>query len=73
MIAADQLARSNPDGYTLWQSDIGAMVFNPLIYKKVPHKTSDFTSVGLMARFNMVWVENTRIEAKDAKAAIDLI
>lgn len=73
MIAADQLARSNPDGYTLWQSDIGAMVFNPLIYKKVPYKTSDFTSVGLMARFNMVWVENTRIEAKDAKAAIDLI
>lgn len=73
MIAADQLARATPDGYTLWQGDIGAMVFNPLIYKKVPYKTADLASVGLMARFNMVWVANTRIEAKSAKEAIGLI
>ena len=54
MIAAGLAARAPADGYTLWTGDMATLVFNPMTYRKVPYKISDFQPVGLMGRFNMV-------------------
>ncbi|MDB5944183.1 MAG: transporter substrate-binding protein [Ramlibacter sp.] len=59
MIGADVAARAPADGYTLWTGDMATLVFNPMIYRKVPYKVSDFQPVGLMARFNMVVTTGT--------------
>jgi tripartite-type tricarboxylate transporter receptor subunit TctC len=50
-IGTDSAAKSAPDGYTLLTGDNGVMVFNPALYRKLPYAVSDFTTVGLMARF----------------------
>lgn len=54
MIGADLASRAPADGYTLWTGDMGTLVFNPMIYRKVPYRVADFQPVGLMGRFNMV-------------------
>lgn len=36
-IAADAVARSDPDGYTLFVTAASIMVLNPLLYKKLPY------------------------------------
>lgn len=59
MIGADVAARAPADGYTLWTGDMATLVFNPMIYRKVPYKVSDFQPVGLMGRFNMVVTTGT--------------
>lgn len=53
-IAAGLAARAPADGYTLWTGDMATLIFNPMVYRSVPYKISDFQPVGLMGRFNMV-------------------
>lgn len=57
-IGTDAAAKSPPDGYTLLTGDNGAMVFNSAMYKKLAYAPSDFTPVGLMARFPLVLAVN---------------
>src|SRR6266581_9204777 len=37
IIAAEYVARSAPDGYTLFMGPSGAMTMNPAIYSKLPY------------------------------------
>lgn len=55
MIAAETVARAEPDGYTLLTADIAILALNPAIYPKVRYNPLvDFVNVGLMARFPLV-------------------
>ncbi|WP_286538254.1 tripartite tricarboxylate transporter substrate binding protein [Variovorax sp. J31P179] len=55
MIAAEAVARSEPDGYTLLTADIAILALNPAIYPKVRYNPLvDFVNVGLMARFPLL-------------------
>lgn len=54
MIGAELAARAPADGYTIWSGDMSTLIFNPMIYRKVSYKVSDFQPVGLMGRFNLV-------------------
>jgi tripartite-type tricarboxylate transporter receptor subunit TctC len=54
MIAADAVARAPADGYTLWTGDLATLIFNPMVYRKVPYKVADFQPIGLLGHFNMV-------------------
>lgn len=58
IIGTDNAAKSPPDGYTLLTGDIGAMVFNSALYKKLPYSATDFAPVGFMARFPLLLVVN---------------
>jgi tripartite-type tricarboxylate transporter receptor subunit TctC len=54
-IAAEAAAKSPPDGYTLLTADNAVLIFNPVLYKKVPYDpVKDFAPLGLMARFPLI-------------------
>lgn len=55
MVAAEGVARSPADGYTLLTADIAILAFNPAIYPNIRYDSlNDFVPVGLMARFPML-------------------
>jgi tripartite-type tricarboxylate transporter receptor subunit TctC len=67
-IAASELARSAPDGYTIMSADNGTLVFNTALYAKLSYNPEkDLTPVTLMGRFPMVLVVGPASDAKDAK------
>lgn len=50
-IAADAAAKAPPDGYTALTVDMGAMVYNQALFRKLPYDpTKDFTLVALYIR-----------------------
>ncbi len=73
-IAADLVAKSNPDGYTLLTADTGTIVFNTALFKKLPYNPEkDFAPVGMLAHFPLLLVTQTSSSFPTAKAAIDEI
>ena len=67
-IAASELARSAPDGYTIMSADNGTLVFNTALYAKLSYNPEkDLTPVTLMGRYPMVLVVGPASDAKDAK------
>lgn len=49
IIAADALARSAPDGYSLLVSDSSVTVINPFVYAKLPYSPKSLVPVSLAA------------------------
>ncbi|MES2246451.1 MAG: tripartite tricarboxylate transporter substrate binding protein [Pseudomonadota bacterium] len=55
LIAAENVVRSPADGYTLFSADNGTLIFNTVLFKKLPYDpVRDFSPVGLTARFPLV-------------------
>lgn len=70
-IAAADVVRSQPDGYTLLSADNGTLVFNPVLYKSLSYNPGkDLAPVTLMGRFPMILVVSPSVTAKDAKEFI---
>ena len=56
-IAAELVARSAPDGYTLFSATSGTMVIAPAVYSKLPYDPlKSFTHIGIMALSPLVLV-----------------
>jgi tripartite-type tricarboxylate transporter receptor subunit TctC len=56
-IAADAVAKSKPDGYTIMSADNAMMAFNEHLFRKLPYSPEkDFTYVGSIARFPLALV-----------------
>ena len=67
-IAASDVARAAPDGYTVLSADNGTMVFNSALYSKLTYNPEkDLTPVTLMGRFPMILVVGPNSDARDAK------
>lgn len=67
-IAASEVARSAPDGYTIMSADNGTMVFNSALYSKLAYNPQkDLTPVTLMGVFPMILVVGPNSDFKDAK------
>jgi tripartite-type tricarboxylate transporter receptor subunit TctC len=65
LIAANFVAKADPDGYTLAFASTGAFSIGPYVYKKMPYDAiKDFTPVGLVAQNTHVLVVNPNIPAK---------
>ncbi len=70
-IAASDVARSAPDGYTMLSADNGTLVYNPALYKHLPYDPSkDLAPVTLMGRFPMILVVGPNVIAPDVKAFV---
>jgi tripartite-type tricarboxylate transporter receptor subunit TctC len=57
IIAAELVARSRPDGYTLLMGASGPIVFNPITYAKLPYDpVRDFAPVSMVGSFPLILI-----------------
>lgn len=71
IIAAEAVARSAPDGYTLLAVGNDTMVFNPMMFQKLPYDPlRDFAPVALYGKFPLVLVVNPQTVAVDSVRAL---
>lgn len=63
-LGAAQVARSNPDGYTLLLGSVG-MVTNPFLFKELPYKPTDLSALALVALAPNVLYVHTSVPARN--------
>ena len=67
-IGAEYVAKSDPDGYTLFFTTVGAVAINPAFRSNLPYDSvRDFAPVGLAARNSTMLVVNAAMQANSAK------
>ncbi len=71
-IAADMVAKSAPDGYTLLMGTVGTQAINASLYRKLPYDPlKDFTPLGLAANAPVALVVNAATPYRTMQAVID--
>jgi len=72
-LAAEQVARAAPDGYTLFFAVDSNLVVNPHLYRSLSYDPfRDFAPISIVARLNMVLVANPKLEADSVRDLIAL-
>lgn len=72
VIAAESVARSPGDGYTVFTADNGTLIFNTALFKRLSYEPKkDFAPIGMMARFPLVLATNPASGFATAKEAIE--
>jgi tripartite-type tricarboxylate transporter receptor subunit TctC len=72
-IAMEDVARADPDGYTLIIGHIGTFAVNPFMFKKLPFDTDrDFRAVSLFAKVPQIFVVPAGVPAKDLREFVAL-
>jgi tripartite-type tricarboxylate transporter receptor subunit TctC len=70
-LAGGNVARSQPDGYTLMLAVDSNLVINPSLYHTLTYDPfKDFAPIAIIARLNMVLVANPKIPANSVKELI---
>lgn len=72
MLAAAYVANAPADGYTLMVSTSSAMAINPVLYKKINYKLTDFVPVSFYVKSPFILVVNTDLPAKTVPELIAL-
>jgi len=63
-IGAEQVARAEPDGYTLLMATSTTLAINKTLYKKLPYDpVKDFTAIGLVAAVPFALIVNPQVPA----------
>jgi tripartite-type tricarboxylate transporter receptor subunit TctC len=64
-IAMGEVARVEPDGYTLILGHIGTLAVNPYMFAKLPYDVDrDFAAIALLARVPAIYVVHESVPAK---------
>jgi len=64
IIAAEHVAKSAPDGYTLLVNATGGMSVNPVLYAKLPYDSlKDFVPISMVGSFPLVLIVNPSVPA----------
>ena len=72
-IAMAEVAKAEPDGYTLIMGHIGTLAVNPYMFDKLPYDADrDFIAVSLLAIVPSLFVVNASVPAKDLKEFVKL-
>lgn len=70
MLGADVVAKSPADGYTLLMATTSTLSTNPLMFRKMPFKVSDFRPVALTGLTPFVLVAHPSVPANDAQQLV---
>ena len=74
MIAAEYVAKANPDGYTLLVSPSTVFTVNPVIYTKLPYSpVQDFVPISKSVTFPFVMVVNASSPIRSMKDLVDYL
>jgi len=72
-VAMVEVAKSDPDGYTLIIGHVGSLAMNPFMYEKLPYDVDrDFAPVSLLAIVPAIFVVHESVPAKDLKEFVAL-
>jgi tripartite-type tricarboxylate transporter receptor subunit TctC len=72
-LAMQDVARAEPDGYTLIIGHIGSLAVNPYMYDSLPFDTNrDFAAVSLLAKVPSIFVVHESVPAKDLREFVAL-
>jgi tripartite-type tricarboxylate transporter receptor subunit TctC len=72
-VAMQDVARADPDGYTLIIGHIGTLAVNPFMFESLPFDTNrDFTAVSLLAKIPNIFVVHADVPAKDLRQFVAL-
>lgn len=72
-VAMQEVARADPDGYTLIIGHIGTLAVNPFMFEKLPFDTNrDFAPVSLLAKVPNIFVVHADVPAKDLREFVAL-
>ncbi|HKW36530.1 MAG TPA: tripartite tricarboxylate transporter substrate-binding protein, partial [Burkholderiales bacterium] len=72
-IAMEDVAKADPDGYTLIIGHIGTFAVNPFMFAKLPFDTNrDFRAVSLFSKVPQIYVVPSGVPAKDLREFIAL-
>jgi len=72
-VAMEEVARAEPDGYTLIIGHIGTLAVNPFMFAKLPFDTNrDFRAVSLFAKVPTIFVVHESVPARDLREFIAL-
>ena len=72
-VAMLEVARSDPDGYTLIIGHVGSLAMNPFIYEKLPYDVDkDFAPVSLLAIVPAIFVVHESVPAKNLREFVAL-
>ncbi len=74
MIAGEYVAKSTPDGHTLFVGANGPVLYSPLIYGRSPYEWSrDFAPINSFAYTPMALVAHPSLPVKNVKELFDLV
>lgn len=72
-VGAAAVARSNPDGRTLFFATVGTHAINPTLYKSLPYDAvRDFTPIALVAEAPVAIIANPALPASNLGELVDL-
>lgn len=72
-VAMQEVARAEPDGYTLIIGHIGTLAVNPYMFAKLPFDTNaDFAPISLLAKVPSIYVVHADVPAKDLREFVAL-
>jgi len=73
-IAGDYVAKSDPDGYTVWLQDMTNHAINSTLYKNLPYDSlKDFTPVTFIAMSPLVVITNPEQGAESIQQLVEMI
>jgi tripartite-type tricarboxylate transporter receptor subunit TctC len=71
--AMHEVARADPDGYTLLITHIGSLALNPFLYSNLPFDVNrDFAHISLLAKVPNIFVVHESVPAKDMREFVAL-
>jgi tripartite-type tricarboxylate transporter receptor subunit TctC len=71
--AMHDVARADPDGYTLLITHIGSLALNPFLYSNLPFDVNrDFAHISLLAKVPNIFVVHESVPAKDLREFVAL-
>ena len=72
IIAAETVARSTADGYTLLMGPSGPMTINPATYSKLPYDAvRDFTPISMICEFPLLVTVDAKLPIRSVKELIE--
>jgi len=73
-VAMLEVAKSDPDGYTLIIGHVGSLAMNPFMYSKLPYDVDrDFAPISLLAIVPAIFVVHESVAAKNLREFVALV
>jgi len=74
VLAAQTVAKSNPDGYTILLAPVTTLAINPSVFKTIPYDpVKDFAAIGLVGSAEFALVAHPSLGANTLPELIDII